>query len=403
MCYTPPVEIVYESKIDSESTFEANFEASIVEKLSALHTGMKRKKLTKLVHFVEALRQSGRHSLAYLRKEDTKMPRTIELDALNDRIFIHLKTHNVSKVGKGAHKRVTYSILYDPIHPQLIASAIAEDDETTRAEVELLEKFRGLECIIEPLYIGLHTKKSGKLLYEIITPLYNKGSLRTFITKNPKSIPLNVKLKIAKDILTGSSALNSMGYVSRDTNRGNFFIHEAHGDYKAVLGDLGGYTEEVGVALHRKPFGPSARAAPPDLQRAYYEKRLTEQDLFSNHVYALGRVFYFLHFEKELPWLDRFKEKYPLLSKLYKDPLNPALEVELDTLTQEINSHTKARFQELGDLGLEQPLTGEERFEQIILSMLSLDPECRKTNAYWHARLEHDLEHELSLSLSIEE
>ncbi len=365
-----PIEHVY--------TVENKLHASIIQKLAALHTGLTLDELRLIVEYVEQMRLSGRVQLTYLRKEATQIPRTIEIDAENDRIFIHLKRHNIEKIGKGAHKTVTYSILYCPINPKLVACAITNDDETARAEVALLEKFRGVEGIIQPMFCALHVKKSGKLVYEIITPLSNKGSLHQFLDKNPKQVPFEVKLKIAKDILAASVKLNSLGYVNRDNNRNNFFIHEENGIYSAIIGDIGGYTDELAIALQNKPFGPSGRLAPPDLQRAYCEDRLTQDDLLSYHVYSIGRLFYYLYTEQDLPWVDNFKEKYPFLRTFYKNKTLPEVAQEIELHQQEIIANITPRYEELSLAS-----APEERFERMILSMLSLDKEQRKTLAYW--------------------
>ncbi len=382
MSFTAPPPVVMEYIVENK------LHASIIQKLAKLNTGLTIEELSILVPYVESIRLSGRAMLSYLRKEATQMPRTIEIDPENDRIFIHLKRHNLEKVGKGAHKVVTYSILYCPINPQLVACAIADDDTTTRNEILLLEKFRGVEGIIQPMFYALHVKKSGKLVYEIITPLYNRGSLQTFLKNNPKQVPLEVKLQIARDILAASARLNSLGYVNRDNNKNNFFIHEENNVFKAIIGDIGGYTEPFEVAIKKKPFGPSGRAAPPDLQRAFFEDRLNEEDLLSYHAWSIGRILYYLFYEQDLPWLtDDFKQRYPLLANLYHDKAHPELPQEIDRYNQEISSHTLVRLEELAQ---KEALEPEERFEAMILQMLATNKEQRKTNAYWLETLEKD-------------
>lgn len=374
-----PVEIVWETKthIKEEKV------ASIAQKLATLGTGMTLDELCELVRFVERLRSSNECASLYLRKEETKAPRTIEVDSESKRIFIHLKTHNIPEVGRGHHKRVTHSILYDPDSPKLVATAVVKESEATRSEIDLYEKFKRCKGILKPLYVSKHPKTSGKMLREIITPLYNKGSLSTFVRNNQKAIPIAAKYKIAKDIFVGSCELNSMGYVNRDNNKGNFFIHEENNTYTTVIGDLGGYTHKLKEALEQKPLGPSLRSSAPDLQRAYYENRLTEQDLLSQHVYSLGRSLYFLLHEDEVPWITAFDDNYPLLAKLYKDKTNPAIAQELDRYTEEVHAHTKPRIQELSVKIQQQTIEPQERFEYYVLHMLSADPELRKTNAYW--------------------
>lgn len=374
-----PVEIVWESK----THIKEDRVVMIAQKLAALGTGMTHEELCELVRFVELLRSSSDCTSLYLRKEETKAPRTVEIDSQNKRIFIHLKTHNIPEVGRGHHKRVTHSILYDPITPKLVATAVVKESEDTRNEIELYEKFRGSRGILEPLYVSKHPKTSGKMLREIITPLYNKGSLNTFVKNNQNAIPIEAKFKIAKDIFVGSCELNCMGYVNRDNNKGNFLIHEENNVYRTVIGDLGGYTHKLKEALERKPLGPGIRSSAPDLQRAYYENRLSEQDLLSQHVYSLGRSLYFLLHEDEVPWITAFDENYPLLAKLYKDKSNPDIVKELDRYTEEVHANTKPRIQELAIKIQQQTIQPKERFEYCVLHMLSADPELRKTNAYW--------------------
>lgn len=374
-----PVEIVWESK----AHIKDDKVMMIAQRLSALGTGMTLEELCDLVRFVELLRSSNECASLYLRKEETKAPRTVEVDPHNKRIFIHLKTHNIPEIGRGHHKKVTHSILYDQVSPKLVASAVVKDSEGTRAEIELFEKFKGSKGILEPLYISKHPKTSGKMLRQIVTPLYNKGSLNTFVKNNPNAIPIEAKFRIAKDIFVGSCEINAMGYVNRDNNKGNFLIHEENNVYKTVIGDLGGYTHKLKEALERKPLGPSMRSSAPDLQRAYYENRLSEQDLLSQHVYSLGRSLYFLLHEDEVPWISAFDENYPLLAKLYKDKSNPDIVNELDRYTEEVNANTKPRIQELAIKIQQQTIQPRERFEYYVLHMLSADPELRKTNAYW--------------------
>ncbi len=383
MLFPVPVEIVWIAPSKEER------EQKIVAKLQALNTGMTEDELIKLVQFIEPLRQSKEYKkYYYLRKEDTKLARTIEFDPKKDKIFIHLKSHNIPSLGKGYHKRVSYSILYHPEHPQLVACAVVSDSNTTRAELAVLERFRGSEGIIQTLYVSKHKKKSGKTLYEIVTPLYNLGSLNAFLKKNSENLPLSVKRKIAQDILIGSCRLNSKGYVNADNNKGNFFVHHENGVYTTVIGDVGGHTQEAHVVINKRALGPFFHSSPPDLIRAYYNSTLQPQDLYSNHTYALGRAFYFLLFEKEVPWIEGFNKRYPLIANLYKDKSKPEVELELAQLTSELQAFSGPRLQELAQKSETNTITPQERFEFIVLQMLSTDPAVRKTNDHWLAQIQ---------------
>lgn len=380
MLFPVPVEVIWHTNTQKEERI-----VQAAQKLQALETGMTMDELIELVRFVELLQRSNDGTAQYLRKEETKLARTVELEPTSGRIFIHLKTHNnVPELGRGTHKRVTKSILYDRVRPQLVATAIVQDSQETRDEIKLLEKFRDTEGIVTPLCIAKHGKKSsGRRFWEIVTPLYNEGSLHAFICKNRNAISMPTKYKIAKDILQGSSNLNAMGYLNRDNNKGNFFINCDNGIYSAVIGDIGGYTHQLKDAMKRKPLGPGLRTCPPDLHRAYYENRLTEQDLLSYHTYSVGRALYYLLFENEVPWIDGFNEKYPLIAALYKDKSNPEVVNELDRYTEVVDLHTKPRIKELEMKLVEHNITSKEEFEYYVLQMLSSDPELRRTNSYW--------------------
>ncbi len=383
MLFPVPVEIVYEIKAKAADPKIV----AIAAKIAALDTGLAMHELIQLVEFIEEVKKFEQFGETYLRKEATNLPRTIEIDPLHKRIFIHLKTHNSPAVGRGFHKHVTRSILYDTQQPTIVATAVTHDSEATRSEVALLEKFRNSEGIIAPIHVSQHVKKSGEPRFEIITPLYNRGSLKSFMLTSKNKVPLDVKISIARDILAGSSKLNALGYVNRDNNKGNFFIHQENGQFKAVVGDLGGYTATFEDAFKKKPLGTSLRSSPPDLHKAFYEERLTSQDLLSCHVFSLGRLFFFLLFEKDVPWLETF-HTYPLIRKLYKDRSNPEVLQEIERLNQSITSFIQPRLEELSQK--REPLELEEQFEEMILQMLSTDPEVRKTNAHW-LQLIHEL------------
>lgn len=376
-----PVEMVCETKVRyREPAHEA-----IVQKLAALNSGMTTDELAEIVQVIEELKKATSYGSLYLRKEFTKAPRTIEIDPETKRFYIHLKTHNMPRLGRGYHKRVTYSILYDTNNPKLVANATVSDSRTTRAEIALLEKFKGTDGIVGLLHSSKHTKTTGKELRALITPLYNRGSLMSLITKHSRSLTIEAKFKIAKDILTGSTKLNERGYINRDNNKGNFFVHEEDGTFSAVIGDLGGYTHTLKDALKLRPLGPNLRSSPPDLQKAYYENRLTEEDLLSLHVYSVARTLHYLLFERDLPWSDTFDRKYPLLAKLYKDKSNPDVLTQIASFQEVVDGYTKPRILKLSQ---KATLTAHERFEYYLMQMLSSDPELRKTNSHWLKKFE---------------
>lgn len=374
----------------ADSNIHSNLELTdqirhITKNVAELPTGMNVNEIEEIVCFIETLKRAEFASSAYFRKEETLLARTVEFDQENGSIFIHLKTHQLERIGKGVHKHVTYSVLYDRERPRLVASAIVEANPATCAEVAALQRFRGTPGIIELIGVSKHKKKSGKEVYQIITPLYNGGSLKKYCRENKGKIPIKAKISILRNVLRGAVAINEMGCVMGDNHDGNVFVHEEAGSVRAVLGDLGGYTEDVLSAFNRKPFGPSCRAAPPDLLIAYKEGTLQPSDLLSHHVYTLGRIMYECFYEEAQPWRDSSKDNYPLLRNMYKDKTNSGLDGEIERLRQEILSQIECRRIELQE---KETRSLKDELELIVLQMLSFDKETRKTNAYWLERLE---------------
>ena len=386
------MDLYYSENKSCEEYFDQYSLNATVAKIHALQTGMALEEIETLVFSIETLRPIFEHTSRYLHKDGYKVPRTIEFDPTHNFIFIHLKTHNLERVGKGAHKVVTTSILYDRDNPQLVANAVTKVTEALVKEIQVLEKFKGREGIVPLISVSKHRKRSGRQVYEIITPLYNRGSLKSLLRKNPGQVPSASKIKIMRDVLKGAVTLIENGYIMRDNHCGNIFVRETEKGYEAVLGDLGGYTDELEVALQNKPFGPSCRSCPPDILLSYLAGTLNQEDLLSYYVFALGRIMYECCYETEIPWRKKYDENYQPLKKLYYEKTDPDIYSQIESLRLDIFFHTSGRIQELLEKEQTDPLTREERFERIALSMISPDREQRKTVAHWLQELELLLE-----------
>lgn len=380
-----------------------------------LETGMTHDELSEMLQYIQSQQACWKEPL-YLHKEVTGLPRTIEVDPDKGLVLIHLKKHNLPEVGHGRDKRVTRSLLLDtscldPSCSRLVATAIlqAKDYEMQASilrELELLQKFRSLENIIQLIHHSEHLNKAGIRVFEMITPLYNKGSIASLSDNFQGALSTKAKVQIARDMFRGACQLHNIGYISRDNHSGNFFVHEEQGEYSACFGDLGGgWTLSIDDVLNGHgpkggvPFGPHAPTCPPDLFRPYIDgERITFEQLLSYQVYSFGLTLYQLHYGEMVPWFKAFYERYPQLERFYrvapedykidKEPLYKAL-VQLQTA---MNSFLQPRLEMLFEKKRQKAITADEEFELIILQTLSPSIEIRSSALHWIKELEQLLD-----------
>jgi len=207
-----------------------------------LHTlppcGLKEHELYAITHFIEnGLKKQIEKGNFYVKKEKTNLARTIEYDPVTNRVFIHLKTHHVDPIGKGFHKKVTRSILYDVDSPELVANSTMSEVNTK--EIKYLKKTLGAKGLAETYAITTHSKKgSNKTVTSIMQKLYSGGTLYHF-QHNAHELTEHEKLIVCRDLLHGLESLHDKDIVHRDLHGNNVLLHRNPRSISAVIIDLG--------------------------------------------------------------------------------------------------------------------------------------------------------------------
>jgi RHS repeat-associated protein len=239
----------------------------------------------------------------YLREHETGLPRTCEYDPKSKHRFIHLGTRNIPKIGKGYHKVVTKSILYDPLAPEICANCVTGTED--KKEMAIMEQLQGTPGIVEGrAFITHSTKRDGENRLEIICKLYNCKSLREIYYSKTPHFSLWEKMKIALDLLSGLAGMHEQKLVHRDLHSGNYLVDltrpsKGPREVNAAIIDFGKTLPE------KKCANMTVQAAHKYVApEGFIPWKLRKKDYYATDVYALGCVLYQVFFEKDPPWFD---------------------------------------------------------------------------------------------------
>lgn len=330
-----------------------------ISKLSG-DIGLTKNELFDIARYIETEQPS---KTAYLRKEDTGLARTIEQVA--NRTFIHLKTHNVAPLGKGFHKSVTRSIMYDVEHPALVANSVG--DATLQNEIEILKSLQGAEGVVQTYAVGKHKKKSGKEVYSVIMKLYNTQTIRSTEFNLQKLTP-DEEVYVARDLMKGLESLHAKKIAHRDLHTSNFVLHREHEPHTGKL--------KISCAI--ADFGEAssfekAKKATPLVE--YSGRFVTPESLIKGkhrvdvrkvEAFAVGCGLYHLFFGREPSWCEKMEHKHVhKLSTKKKKSLSK-------TIASEIRQTLDRRKNDLASMTEKHRGLGE-----VILSLLDPDPKKR--------------------------
>jgi serine/threonine protein kinase len=274
-----------------------------------LHTlppcGLKEHELYAITHFIEhGLKKQIEKGNFYLNKEKTKLARTIEYDPETKRVFIHLKTHHVDAIGKGFHKKVTRSILYDIDSPELVANSTMSEVNTK--EIKYLKKTMGAKGLAETYAITTHSKKgSNKTVRSIIQKLYSGGTLYHF-QHNAHELTEREKLVVCRDLLQGLESLHDKDIVHRDLHGNNVLLHRNQNSISAVIIDLG-QAKNAEKAKKETPLIQIPKRFNP--AESFWRKD-DKIDAKAIDLYGLGMNLYHLYYGVAPEWAphDAFKK-----------------------------------------------------------------------------------------------
>lgn len=299
------------------------------------------------------------HKRTFFPRHVTHLPYDLQYDPHENRYFINLGDN--TQFGKGSKKRVTQAVLYDAHHPQMIARC--SQTLNYEHELEITKQLQGPGIL--KLYGNCTHYEHGKKQYTMYCKHYRAGSLSK-VLQNLDAYHLNIrdKILIARQIAEGLSRMHHKGIIHRDLGAANCFLDIAGRGKKrtvdAVIADFGSALY-VGEIKNDRPQGHSAYVAPEGL----FKDDMKPDGYYKTDVYALGSIFYWLFYEKKPEWLEinfykkangSVKERYARYTSILADCNVPHGALE----------YTRKSC-----------MTIEQRFEKIILEMLSVNPNDR--------------------------
>ena len=295
--------------------------------------------------------------------------RPLQWDPEMKRLIIHLEKIGVPPIGEGRSKVVTKSVLYNRWYPCVLAHGVTTHDVET--EVYAMRKLRGLPGLIQAAALLTHKDNhSEKTVTGIVTPIYNCGSLESFLKKYRTSLTLKERIHIAHDLITGLASMHEQGFVHRDLGTRNHFVHmvKSKGNGRKIIAVVA----DMGRAL------PSSDADGHYVQgncqylcpEGFFQKKMKGNDYYASDVFALGCVFWQLLFDKFPTWsLPRyFKQESMPIKKRYR--------AHLSSLKQ-----TRKPYLSIlkGRKGHGPHHDSKTKFLALILKMTSPNPKARGT------------------------
>ncbi len=259
--------------------------SAILNLSSKKETGLKKKDVKKLVKFIQKKLPTLKSGPVYCKKNQFSIPRTIERTE-DGSIYIHLKSHGIDVLGKGYQKVATLSIKYNEDSPELVANCIC--DAGLKHELDRQQKIKGMEKLVSHFSHGEHIKeKSGQARLGILFPLYDQGSVSSYMKRkrsSHKDVSFPKKLAIARDSFQGAQSLHERGYIHRDLHLGNILVkkNESPVRIEAAVSDFGGLMK----ASDYNPLTQYLQHVDPYMPPEYFEK--TVGDSTKGDVYALG-------------------------------------------------------------------------------------------------------------------
>jgi len=291
---------------------------------------------------------------------ESKYGRELQFDPQRKRLFIHLGTNGVKRIGKGTIKMVTKTILYDPVSPEVMARGEARSKmRNERLAMELVE---GLPCVQQiEAFMHHYDQKSKKNVYSLVTKLYTLGSLKNVIEKKVVKLSRSDRLQIASDIITGLAQLHEKGIVHRDLGLKNYFLaveSESPRVIRAIVADMG-KSRFVSDVQGVRAQGNTNYIAP----EGFLITQMKGDDYLRTDLFTVGCVLWRLYFGSSPKWTEaKYYNKYILKPKIGSERLL----AEMGKIRKEVMKKHKGS-------------SVEDRFVALILKLTDPDPDRRGT------------------------
>lgn len=301
----------------------------------------------------------------YLKQSSTGLPRKLEYDPESGKTFILLDGVKGSFIGAGCRKRVVRSILYDYLHPQIVARG---EQKLNSRELRVSKILKGGRGLFKTRALTQHSE-NGQEFATIYSDIINPGSFKT-IAEERITFSLREKMKIAEGILRGLTTMHRRNVVHRDLGLGNYLVSitktkSGKKVVKGVLSDFGS-SMEISRAHNVIPQANTSYTAPEGL----FFQKMAGSDYFSTDVFAAGCAFYNLFYGHMPAWTK----------KRYLRRTSTPMEQNYKELIEKIDLITKARREELMQKKQQNLISPGDAFELLILKMLHPDHTKRGTS-----------------------
>lgn len=301
--------------------------------------------------FIQSEAESYFRKGIFLITPHNSHPFPIEKDPNTGCIYIHLKGHPGCYLGKGSHKVVSKSILYNT-HAKVVARC--EADETGKRETEILQKFKDIQGVNQ----WYSTIQRSHERYDLFIEFANKGNLSQALDQKTH-LYTSALLSVLFDLSSGLTGIHDRGYIHRDIKRANIFLSKKNGQYHGIIGDVC-FAIPIQENLDSCFCIPDENT-PPEI----YIKSFKEIDRKKADTYSLGVLFYILVFEKKPSWTFFIHKRH----------------LQYMSKQEQIKRHEK--IQELYKTSLwhipEQKDEIREKIAKITLQMVHPDPTKRPT------------------------
>ncbi len=334
-------------------------------KIAKYHKNLpvKRHRVLETALYIETEFQKAIKKHKYYRsKHKTGLPYTVEHDPSRKSTFIAIQDKK-TYIGRGAFKKVYKAIHYNHEHPKVVARA--EEKAKGVNEHALTKKVHGMPGVYETVGFGKH-KAHGYTYHTTYSKLYRPGSLHDVLEKKTR-LTLYEKMKVARDILQGLSSIHSKGIVHKDLGARNYLVEipkkrRGFRNVRACIADLG-CADYARKSAKTKVVG-NTKYTPPE---GLYLDKMRPNDYYKSDIYTTGCVLYWLFYGKKPSWIE----------KSYVNDVSGSLDARYKELSSRIENATKKRRNTLIKKGSKK--SPKERFEQLILQMLEVNPNKRGT------------------------
>lgn len=314
-----------------------------------------------------------------------KIARSMFYDPSKKKVYISTKKGASEFKREGRFKNVRYvmEVSLEELQkaPSIEVRAFTKDELSTsdvkklEREIALYNEFKDTSGIVQLKFSHTYTRKNGDTRVVMVFEKF-QDSARA-IEKDPKICTTNERLELFKQYAGGLSAIHKTGRFHGDVKPENFLFRLLKGLVKGVIGDLGFCQKIVNgkrlpnaQGLYNKGYYGSIWYTSPEL---FGEKNFAK-DHQMNDVWALGISLYQMSRGKPPAFVHD-------IEKAHENNLQGK---ELEAMQAKVRGDMKeleAQYEVLkAKKEAKEPMTPEEQYDLLMLSLLVSNPEERRKN-----------------------